>query len=440
VNRRAFVKAMMMGGIYSSLALKAPLALSQSSSKKGYKALVCLMLKGGFDGHDLIIPTGQSAYNNYRSLRPELLDEYGDKRARSSLLTPDSTSFDGVALPPELAKVHSLINRKQATVVANVGPLIKPTTRTNFKKNKQQLPKRLFSHNDQIATWLSGQPEGAGYGWGGFFIDAMLANNAESSPEFSAITTSGEEVFLSGATSRAYRVKNGSAPRSSFFKGYKNNRKLRQELRQFAGMEDVSGDLEATTGWAQAQATQMNTAFRQALSKAPKTNLITDKETALSKQLFSVLKTINARRSLNTQQQIFIVSVPGFDTHSGQAERLSDRWQMIDDAISDFYTDLSMLGLSDDVTLFTASEFGRTLTSNGDGTDHGWGNHHLMIGGAAKGRDLIGEIPPSELGHRQDAGRGRLIPTTSVEQYASILGRWWGLSDRDLSRIWSELG
>jgi len=440
MNRRAFIKAMMVGGLSSAVALKAPLALSKAGSRKGYKALVCLMLKGGFDGHDLLIPTSATAYNNYRSLRAELLDEYGDSRRQSSLLTPDSTSFRNFALPPELAKLHSLINAKQATVIANVGPLKEPTTRKAFKGGKVNLPKRLFSHNDQIATWLSGQPEGDGYGWGGFFIDAMLANNPETSTEFSAITTSGEEVFLSGMTSRAYRVANGAAPRSSFFKGYENNRQLREELRHFSGLQEFSGNLEATTGWAQAEATTKNKSFRQALRGAPKNKLRTHRDNTLSKQLYSVLKTINARRSLNAQQQIFIVSVPGFDTHSGQAERLSDRWRMIDDAITNFYTDLSMLGLSDDVTLFSASEFGRTLTSNGDGTDHGWGNHHFIVGGAAKGRELIGEVPPSELKHRQDAGRGRLIPTTSIEQYASLLGKWWGLSDANLQAIWRQLG
>ena len=146
-----------------------------------------------------------------------------------------------------------------------------------------------------------------------------------------------------------------------------------------------------------------------------------------------------ARRQLGVARQIFSVDLGGFDTHSNQATTLPQLQQQMSAAITSFYSALQELGLENQVTLFTASDFGRTLAVNDDGTDHGWGGHHFVIGGAVQGRQIIGAMPPPTFGHNQDAGNGRLIPTTSVDQYAAALGSWWGASDSALSEIFPNL-
>jgi len=160
----------------------------------------------------------------------------------------------------------------------------------------------------------------------------------------------------------------------------------------------------------------------------------------LARQLQGVARTIAARQTLGVKRQVFIVGMGGFDTHSEQAKNLPKLHAALDSAISAFYAGMQELGLGSKVTLFTASDFGRTLAANSDGTDHGWGGHHFIIGDAVNGRNIYGDMPPVAFGHDQDAGSGRLIPTTSVDQMAAPLGRWFGLSDEELSRALPNLG
>jgi len=441
------LSAASLAGFGSSLAA----FQAGAAETTGYKAIVCLFFLGGLDGHDTVLPYDQTSYDRYAEIRASLLGQYantqgGSTRARDRLLplTPsNAASFGGrqFALPEELSGIKGLFDSGDAAIVGNVGPLLQPLNRQQFLDDSAPQPKRLFSHNDQQSTWMSSQPEGAQFGWGGRFADAALASGANSgSQEFSTITSLGNELFLTGVNALPYQVGLNGAPEIdalNFFAGDDGSNtqtEIYQKLRDhFEAMDYSSTNLiDRDVANAMRTALTTNEAFNEAFES------IQPFATAfpgnfLGQQLQAVANTIAIRDALLVNRQVFFVAIGGFDTHSNQANDLPGLQSQIDGSVVAFYQAMQELGLGSDVTLFTASDFGRTLAINGDGTDHGWGSHHFVIGNAVQGGQIYGDMPPYDLGHDQDAGSGRLIPTTSVEQFAAPLGRWFGLSDAEIA-------
>ena len=441
-SRRQFLQGtlampLMMGG--GSLLGSLAGFNAQAADTSGYRALVCVFLFGGMDCHDTVLPFDQSSYNDYADVRSALLANYaalpgGSSRSRDALLPlePATGSFDGrqFALPPQMSALHSLFQQGRAAVVGNVGPLVEPVNRNAFKAKTANTPARLFSHNDQQSTWMSFAPEGAQFGWGGRFGDALSGANAES--VFSQVSLSGNAIFLTGDSVSPYQISPAGVPAI---------RLIEAAPQQFAGL---FRDHFASAGAARSnlferdfidisrvtlEANELLDAALQAGS-----SLATPfPGSRLGQQLRSVAQTIAVRNQLGAKRQVFFVAQGGFDTHSNQANDLPELQQSISDAIGAFYRATEELGVANDVTTFTAADFGRTLTVNGDGTDHGWGGHHFVVGGAVRGGEIYGDIPVSQLGHAQDAGNGRLIPTTSVEQFAAPMGRWFGLNEQALA-------
>ncbi|NKB44840.1 MAG: DUF1501 domain-containing protein, partial [Alphaproteobacteria bacterium] len=420
-----------LGSIYGSHA--------QAAGVDGYKALVCVFLLGGMDNHDTVIPYDQSSYDRYAQIRSSLISASGGSRDRANLLalSPDNaSSFDGreFALPPQLSGIQSLFQQGNAAIVGNVGPLIQATTKTQFDAESVALPARLFSHNDQQSTWQSSSPEGAQFGWGGRFADAAVASGANTSQEFTNITSLGNELFLTGQTTNPYQVSLGGAatvevvqnlindgspssiPAESHFRGlnYMGSNLLERDM---AAAMQAAYDANALYNDASANAAALTTQFPT---------------TFLGQQLSAVARSISVRGNLGVNRQVFFVGIGGFDTHDAQATSLPLLHTQIDGAVTAFYQAMQELNLGSDVTLFTASDFGRTLAVNGNGTDHGWGSHHFVVGDAVQGRQILGDMPISDFGHDLDSGGGRLIPSTSVEQFAAPMGRWFGLNDSEV--------
>ena len=449
-NRRDFLKlttamplAVSGGSMLSALTSMNARAIDTG----GYKALVCVFLFGGMDCHDTVIPYDQASYSRYAKIRSSLLASYaavpgGSSRLRSALLPlePNSADFGGrqFGLPSQMRALHNLFSSGQAALVGNVGPLVTPTNRATYKGSDAALPKRLFSHNDQQSTWMSFGPEGTQLGWGGGFGDIATRSAANGTNIFSQISTFGNTVFLSGDSVGPYQVGPSGVPpivlfdqlgqqvpaslediiRSHFSSSDANRSNLFE--RDVANLNQVSFEANAVLGNALQTAPDFNTQFPAS---------------RLGGQLSAVAKTIAVRDALGTSRQIFFVGLGGFDTHSAQATSLPPLQQDISDSIAAFYAATQEMGLASDVTTFTAADFGRTLTVNGDGTDHGWGSHHFVVGGAVKGGDIYGDIPEAVLGHSQDAGNGRLIPSVSVEQLAAPLGGWYGLNPEEISQV-----
>lgn len=452
-TRRTFIKAFGASTVAATAMSGIPSVFTaEAAETNGYKALVCVFLFGGLDNHDVILPYDQPSYDQFVRLRSSLVAQQSATRARSALLpiTPISpTVLQGrqVALPPEMPQLKALFDQRRLAIVGNVGPLIEPVTRGRFESGAARLPPRLFSHNDQQATWQSSMPEGAQFGWGGLFADAVLASGANNgSTQFATIATEEVGPFLTGRNAVPYRVSASGAARLDFLDDYYADvaseraaflSAVRSQLSasSYRGNHILEQDMAAafTTGLA------TNRAYDQARSNGRPLNTIFP-ESPLAGQLRAVAETINVRNELNANRQIFFVGMGGFDTHSGQAASLPRLLSQIDGALASFNAAMGELGLSQEVTLFTASDFGRTLAVNGDGTDHGWGGHYFVLGGAVNGGELYGSVPPPAFGHDQDSGSGRLIPSLAVEQYASELGRWFGLSNGELATALPNLG
>lgn len=446
-SRRDFLKtatALSLGGA-SSFGLDLARFNAFAADTSGYKALVCIFMFGGMDGHDTVIPFDTTNYNQFANIREALFDEYenlpgGSTRARDRLLPlnlGNAGSFSGrqFALPEELQPLHELIDQGNGAIVSNVGPLVAPMNRTQFENGTVPRPPRLFSHNDQQSVWMSSQPEGASFGWGGRIADMALASSANSNSTFTAVSAAGNSVFLSGEIVGQYEVgRNGPDE----IRGVGDNElygssalpdlleaHLRAEgdslpnilRRDFVNVVDRSIDANRTLRESFQTAAPFSTVFPS---------------TGLAKQLQVVAQTISLRNTLGVGRQVFFVSMGGFDSHSNQANSLPSRHAELAGGMRAFYDAMTELGINNDVTAFTASDFGRTLTVNRDGTDHGWGGHHFVIGGGVDGNRMLGDFPEPVLGHDLDTNNGRLIPSTSVDQYAATLGRWFGLNDSEL--------
>ena len=434
-----------LSGLGLSMTAIQAAAQTTADASSEYKALVCVFLLGGLDGNDTILPYDQGSYSSYALLRETLLQNYANvqgggssTRSRDRLLplNPLNPAFDGrqFALTEELSGLHTLFEQGKATIVANVGPLVQPVTQADFEADEPWLPKRLFSHNDQQATWMSGAPEGASLGWGGKFADAVLRSGANASGStFTTITSAANALFLTGEAARPFQIgRNGAPPIDSLSVLQGNPEQYALMRDHFEPNPNVADQLlERDYANAMGNALRNNEAYNAGASQSA--GLSTSFPGGpLGDQLKAVSQAIAARDALNVNRQVFFVGLGGFDTHSNQVLDLPPLQRQLDAGITAFVDAMRELGISQDVTLFTASDFGRTLAVNGDGTDHGWGNHHFVVGDAVKGRRILGELPPYNLAHALDAGGGRWIPTHSVEQFAAPLGRWFGLSESDL--------
>ncbi|MCX2980504.1 DUF1501 domain-containing protein [Halieaceae bacterium IMCC14734] len=454
-SRRDFLKLsaatpLLTGGVPLLNALSSMNTMAASGDD--YRALVCVFLFGGMDCHDTVLPYDVASYNSYAQIRSSLLQSYaalpgGSTRGRETLLPlqPAAAQFGGrqFALPPEMSALHGLFEQGKAAIVGNVGPLLQPTDRALFQSNPWQLPDRLFSHNDQQSTWMSFATEGSQLGWGGRFGDFAAGVGANLNNIFSQISLAGNTVFLSGDSVGPYQVNSSGVPsvalleqpenvipqsladilRDHFTSAGANRSNLLQ--RDFIDLSQVSFDANELLSAALESAPGFTTEFPAS---------------PLGAQLAAVARTIEVRTTLGASRQVFFVAAGGFDTHSAQASTLPALQQDISESMAAFYATTEEMGIASEVTTFTMADFGRTLTTNGDGTDHGWGGHHFVVGGAVNGGDIYGDIPVAELGHAQDAGNGRLIPSVAVEQLAAALGGWYGLNGDEVAAALPGLG
>ncbi|MEE9346606.1 MAG: DUF1501 domain-containing protein [Robiginitomaculum sp.] len=455
-NRRDFLKGSASTGALSFLGGASLLsALGQNANAaqvSGYKALVCLFFLGGQDGHDTVLPYDQTSYDAFAAARPGLLAEYaaqvgGSTRTRDKLLAlspSNSADFSGreYALPPALSPLKALFDSGDAAIIGNVGPLVRPLKRAEWDEGSIPTPARLFSHNDQQSTWMSLEKEGQNFGWGSKFIDSAIASGANQNETFSSISLSGNTPFLASENSTQFGLHHSGAPSIN---GLRPNYSTllgtsRQQSETTALLEEHYKNLgsqranlfERDVATINKRAIENNAFIQQSLDNGQTLTTIFP-TSRLGRQLEMIARTINIKGSLNVGRQVFFVGMGGFDTHSNQVTKLTSLHTQYAEAIAAFNAAMVEINMNDDVTLFTSSEFGRSFVENGDGTDHGWGSHHFIVGGGVKGNAIYGDIPAYVKDHEYDAGNGRLIPQTSIEQYAATLGKWFGLSDSELA-------
>ncbi len=456
MNRRNFLSMASAAGLLGlSGAAFSPNA--NAANVEGYKALVCLFLDGGMDQSDTVLPYDQASHDALGEMRQGLFSSYGVGTGQSSrdienlleLSPTNSSDFGGrkFALPNELSPLKSLFDAGNAAIIGNVGPLVVPLDRTSFESPNSVKPKRLFSHNDQRSTWMSQGTEGTRYGWGGKFADIMSQADTTSDPKFAAISANNNSVFLAGETVRQFAAPvSGAANYNYLTKKWllssgRNSDVARQILKEHFASQNHSSEnlyMKDMIGYKRRSIENLD-AFLPAYESAPILNTMFP-DTKLGEQLKTVAETISVQLALNVNRQVFYVRLGGFDTHDNQANELPKLHSDLAQSIASFYAALSELGMENNVTLFTGSDFGRTLLDNGDGTDHGWGGHQFVVGGAVKGNQIYGELPEIDLSsQRYTEKRGRLIPGVSVDQYAATLGAWFGLSPTELRAIFPNL-
>lgn len=405
-----------------------------------YKALVCVFLYGGNDSNNVLVPRGTD-YAAYAAARGPLALPQAGLRSITPLSGGDGRQW---GLHPSLPGLQSLFGQQKLALVANVGPLVAPVTRAEYLAGTAALPPQLFSHSDQTVHWQTGLPDQpARTGWGGRVADLLHALNGTAQVSMS-MSLAGNNTFQVGDNVTQYQLSpDGSIGLGWYYDGNEWNHPPSIAIRQL--MARSYGNLfQAGYKNVFQRALDQDRLLSGALNDAPELPGYPD--TDLGRQLHMIARLISIREALGHRRQVYFCAAGGYDTHDGQIGAQAtvgahaDLLAELDGALSWFYNTTVGLGVASDVTSFTASDFGRTYISNGGGSDHGWGAHHFVLGGAVSGGRFYGDVPTLAVDGPDDSSDGRWIPTTSVDEYSATLARWFGVSASDIPLVLPNIG
>jgi uncharacterized protein (DUF1501 family) len=423
-TRRQFLKtaasAGVMGAAWQPWMQMQAMAQAASTGASDYKAMVCLFLYGGNDANNLLLPYEQADYNLYTKARANLALD------RNSVLpiAPTNTGGKRYALHPAFTQVKSMLDGGKAAMLANVGTLMVPTTRAQFDNHSVPLPPNLFSHSDQQNQWQTdAYTNTTRGGWGGRMLERLVADGT-ANRGYACVSVTGSALWGSGDSSLLpYRVPSSGRFGLDF---YTPGGMDPLSIALAGLMSDTRTDAFEVT-WLNALRRAMDNqrVLADALDKLSIATTFPDTE--LAGQLRMISKLIKAHDQLGLKRQCFFCSMGGFDTHGDdQLGFQQDSFTEMDEAIKLFMDEMKAQGLENQVTLFTASDFNRTLVSNGKGSDHGWGSHHMVLGGAVQGGKLYGKFPNHTVNGPDDIGGGNFIPALALDQLGAELGRWFG--------------
>lgn len=404
-----------------------------------YKALVCVFLTGGNDHNATLVPFDTPNYDKLRAIRGNLTPAQSDLAA-TALTSPQPLAHNlQYALHPRLTRMKAMFDAGKLATVLNVGPLVEPLTVAQYYASGRK-PAKLFSHNDQQSTWQAYGPEGATEGWGGRIGDLALSNNAN--PLFTCVSVTGSTPYLAGKTALTYQISPTGAPSVKGLKAPLYNSSLGSAALRNVMTKQGNHLFEAEYNKIAKRSIDAEGLVNSALRPITLNTqfAVPNERHYLAEQLELVAKLIAARQTLGAKRQVFMVSLGGFDHHDNLS--IGHSWLMgqLDFALDAFYKSTVELGVADKVTTFTASDFGRTLQINGDGSDHGWGSHHFIIGGAVKGGKFYGTAPEISLTGNEQIGGGVLLPTIAVDQYATTLASWFGVPAAELPTVAPNIG
>jgi uncharacterized protein (DUF1501 family) len=414
-------------------------ALAQSSCPTDYKALVCIFLFGGNDGNNTVVPISTpsnlaNSYSNYAQVRGGLA------LPASSLNVIGNSKDDQYGLHPSLTELASLYNNKNVAVMVNVGTLVTPLTQAQYKNQQAAIPSNLFSHLDQQTEWQTSLAQGSGAtGWGGRVADAMQGCNTSGFPTI--VSVGGNNLFNTGAQTNPATVTAGQVLGLQGFSTSAANTARLSALQSLLTFDNGVSLVQASNAIASSGLNQA-TVLNQALAGGKALTTVFP-NTSFGSQLAQVAKIINVRGQLGMRRQIFFAYLGGFDTHDLELNDQGSGLAQVSQAMKALYDATVEMGTADQVVTFTESDFGRTLQPSGGatlGTDHAWGSHHFVMGGAVKGGDIYGTFPTLELSGPDDANnRGVWIPPTSLDQYGGALATWFGVDSSKLGSVFPNL-
>ncbi len=433
VSRRGFVR--IGAATVGSLALR-PFGLLPAMAQSGpnYQALVCVFLFGGNDSNNTVIPMDDASYSSYQSIR-------GSLALTTSELTP-VTSVSGApyAFHSKLTEVASLFSSKELAVVANTGPLVQPLTRAQYQSQQAAIPLNLFSHADQQVAWQTSIAQGhSATGWAGRAADYIASQNINSSSFPAFFSVAGNALEGVGVTTQPVALAPGA---SLTLAGFSSSAASQARLGAVNSLLTTESGVSLVQAANDTLSHSIGDASALAAALAKSTTLKTTfPTTSIGAQLKQVAEIIQVQSYLGMRRQIFFCSLGGFDTHAGELETHNNLYPQLSPALAAFYDATQELGVAQNVTTFTESDFSRTFQpTTTDGSDHAWGSHHLVLGGAVQGGQIYGKFPTFQLGGPDDTDtRGRWIPSTAIDQYGATLCSWFGIPASALATVFPNL-
>ncbi|MEL6673904.1 MAG: DUF1501 domain-containing protein [Bacteroidota bacterium] len=445
MNRRKFLGTASCAAVGSTTFLSSLLNLSMANSladtsslapENDYKAMVCLLLAGGNDSFNMLVPRSGEAYAEYAKTRSNLA------LSSKKLLPLQYTDSQGrqFGLHSSMPEIQALFDTKKLAFVSNVGTLVAPLTKAQYVQRSVPVPVGLFSHADQIQQWQTSIPNArSSKGWGGRMADILQAGNGNQQISMN-ISLSGTNIFQVGKQATEYAIR-ASAGGSVGIEVLEGKSPLDQILRK--GAESLLAqqyqDMFNATFTDKINHSQANhEEFSAAIQAAPKLKT-SFSDNPVSANFELIARTMAVRKTLNMRRQTFFINFGGWDHHDGVLDNQVAMLSVVSKALSEFQAALEELGLSEKVTTFTASDFGRTLTSNGNGSDHAWGGNVMVMGGAVKGGEIYGNYPSLALNGKDDIGGAVLLPSLSTDEYFAELCQWFGVGSGDLPYVLPNL-
>lgn len=424
----------LFSSLLSMKAIGAAVMDKKAAFPGDYKALVCLLLSGGADSHNMLIPRSTAEHNEYLITRSNL----AIPKSEVLSLNHQSIGNKKYGVHPNMPLIRSMFNISDLAFISNVGTLVEPVTKAQYQSNNVVLPLGLYSHSDQSKLWQTGRPgERDPHGWGGRIADMMMAQNGNENISMN-ITLSGNNFFQNGYNTSQYAISpSGSLGLTGYDMDYPYHQTRNLAIDNMLD-RDYADIYEKTYADIFRKSKDGNAEYKAALDAVPEFATVFSSN-ELSQQFKMVAKTIAARQTLGFSRQTFFIDFRGWDHHDDVVALQSQKLPALDSALSEFNAVLKELGVHNDVTTFTGSDFGRTLTSNGDGSDHAWGGNVMVMGGAVNGKQIYGNYPSLALNNNQMLDRGVMIPDTSASEYLAELAMWFGVSSGDLVDLFPDL-